>query len=373
MKITKRLFSLLLALLLVAPVLQVPSYAADLGSTAPQVENENTLSEVELQGINSVPKMTTESIISVAAGAGDHCLTFYSATAFSLRKNARCTYDGDLQCLQGNPAESGWEVWSETNQEAAIAATLYNGAYYVSIRGDDNVYVNGPTTDSFAFDNCFDTYGYSTGEIYCEGDVNYILSYDREETDSITCAYALGGLFTNFQNLVTAPTTKASELGTGAFYRLFYYCIGLRQAPDIEANILGQKALSNMFCYCTFATPPIIAATVYYAGAMEKTFTSNQSLLYPADINSHATLDSSVTSADPALNGTYLACRNLYVFKTPTVHNDHPYDRPWYYPFQYDDVTDTDIYVNARKPFFNTGTPDLALESETMYYIYNTN
>ena len=377
MKITKRLFSLLLALLLVAPVLQVPSYAADLGSTAPQVENENTLSEVELQGIKSVPKMTTQSIISVAAGAGDHCLTFYSATPFSLRRNKRCKYDGEIQALAGDPSGSGWAVWAKTTEDSSFEAAAFDGAYYVSIRGDDNTYVNGPEPSaSYLYDGCFDTYGYSTDDIYCQGDVNYILSYEREATEEITTDYALAGLFSGWKNIVTVPTANALALGTGALWRTYFYNSAARQFPTLPAEVLGIDALYCTFGYWTLTTPPIILAKYYCPDAMRQTFSGCQQLLYPAEVDPEAEMDEAVTADHPPMSGAYIGCRALHIFTAPTTHNSHPYNKPWYYPFNTTDTPDeerapTDYAGMALRAFRNCGST-VNLTPKTTYYIYNT-
>ena len=113
MKITKKLFSLLLALLLVAPAFTMRSYGASVGNVEPKMESKDS--------IFALPTIHEDAPLSVADGAGDHCITFYSLTEFSISHentnnssaNSELGINQKLYVRAGNP--KGTQEWTEVD------------------------------------------------------------------------------------------------------------------------------------------------------------------------------------------------------------------------------------------------------------------
>ena len=309
-----KIISIILALSLIIPLFRANVSANGYYNTEIDfLTNQQTQSNV---------KINDESTLTPAEGSGNHCLTFYSSSPFTMHRGEHLTGQRLLQYLPGNPLnDSNWLEVSTSSGTVSFDAAEYNGLYYVSLRGKNDALNNSISSPKGAI--------YATGlDIYCTGDIGYLLDYENNITT--VPDYGFKGLFVGFDNLKTPPTLSAKQVGWHSYTGLFSGCTSLEVAPDLPATTITNCSYLYMFRNCiSLKEPPKVSALAIEEKCFSYMFENCTSLLYPFDFVYTSSLGKYLFTF------MYRGCTSLKIFTEPTKVDGIKYDRPWVMPDSY--------------------------------------
>ncbi len=150
--------------------------------------------------------------------------------------------------LQYNKNNSDWQSYTPGTQIA-----LSNEGDYVRFRGNNTAF-NASNHVSL------------TGKVACSGNVMSLrLDEDgRDQGLSYGCFYCM---FLSCTGLTAAPELPETTLADGCYERMFFGCGNLTTAPELPATILAEQCYSYMFASCgNLTTAPELPATTLAYG-----------------------------------------------------------------------------------------------------------
>ena len=255
-KSSKKIFSIILTLVLVTSVLSPNALAANILDTQDCfVDNKTESASTDKD--TKQDTTSTKSTLTINTGSDYTHLTFYSSAAFTLTKGSTLVFDGSLQYLLGDASSSDWQDWTGSGVESSIDAALSGDKYYVHLRGINNTYVKSTELETGIRS--------TTGpDIYCEGNIETLLDYNTVKNgDHPTMAEeAFKYLFGNFNTLISPPALPATNLTKNCYMSMFRKCTKLASLPDLPATTVTYGCYRGMFAQCKAITSvPIFKAT----------------------------------------------------------------------------------------------------------------
>lgn len=121
-------------------------------------------------------------------------------------------------------------------------------------------------------------------EVSCTGDIRTLINH--EFYDVCSSKYAkFYNLFSDCQNLISAPELPATTLAAGCYSGMFSGCTALKNAPELPATILAEGCYSGMFEGCTSLTEaPKLPATTLAEGCYGGMFEGCTSLVISPEL-----------------------------------------------------------------------------------------
>ena len=120
---------------------------------------------------------------------------------------------------------------------------------------------NSQGTATNSSDYSYIRFGNET-QVACTGDIRTLIDYENYTTVN-TGSARFCYLFTDCNQLITAPALPATTLASYCYYRMFYGCTSLTSPPVIPATTLTSTCYSGMFSGCTSLTSaPALPATI---------------------------------------------------------------------------------------------------------------
>ena len=93
----------------------------------------------------------------------------------------------------------------------------------------------------------------ASNNIYCRGEIMYLLSENWRKTNTQTSMNQFVALFKNFTKLLTAPEMNMKRISMGDCSYMFYGCSGLTDGPtmDVGSSLNTMSAMTYMFYNCS--------------------------------------------------------------------------------------------------------------------------
>ena len=287
----------LITIILIITSTPINSGAVDLnkntlGDNLVSVSTESTNLSTDKSLASSIK--VTDNLIKTyepSSFAGQNCITFYSASEFSLTKTSYFSTDGTIEYRLGNPSINNWSAWTN----ATIAATRADDSlYYISLRGTNATYVTTSykikdyDNDSVASPPLTLT---ATKLVDCTGYIENLLDYQTMASGNIPTmaeSQVFASLFKDFEMLSSAPSFAATNIsGIVSCYReMFKGCISLKESPVLPALEIANFAYEFMFKDCFSLTKMNeICATKSGLMACERMFNNCSALEHAQDLN----------------------------------------------------------------------------------------
>jgi len=226
----------------------------------------------------------------------DDCITFTSASSFTLKTVGRSKYwDGTLWT---STDKTNWTEWNGTAVTAAKAGDTYN-LYVRGNTSNTKITGDGDWGCGWDVDGC-------EASIACSGNIETLRGATGNAPSptpmaekcywemfqycrSLTAApalpatalanYCYGHMFRDCRSLTTAPALPATTLAKGCYYCMFYGCTSLMAAFALPAMTLADWCYSDMFYGCTALTAaPALPATALTYGCYDLMFADCRSL-----------------------------------------------------------------------------------------------
>lgn len=182
---------------------------------------------------------------------------FYSATRFKVTLNGATASPWEKGSLYFSRDTYTWSAWDGTTAINATTKGIDN-QYHIYMRGYNSglrCYYSGSESWHHPF-----KFGVSSA-IYSKGYLAHLVDYTADvNTIKTYNIYAFAGLFSQCDNLITAPSLKGIDAGSNSSYGFIYLfenCTKLETLPKIYASnpnnttSFGYNQLTNMFIGCS--------------------------------------------------------------------------------------------------------------------------
>ena len=210
----------------------------------------------------------------------ERCVRFYSSSSFKVKlanSGGTASWDGSIEStVSGSVASlSGWHPYTAGTELTADLVSYGNGLsrYEISFRGIGNTRLS-----TAANLNGSSTFTITGTDVYCEGDLLYLLDYTA--TSSYSAAnYTYAYLFYNCAALKSAPKMTLAILPSYCYYYTYGSCTNLETSTSISIfeayPMLSHTGFASgstyncsyMFSGCTKITaatlPSLISFTNY--------------------------------------------------------------------------------------------------------------
>ena len=337
--------------------------------------------DISFNTSTNISDSSTDINDNIVDTAGHECITFYSDSLFNIVKSQVLSYNGTLEYCLGNP-NGTWVTWTAENTLSTLNAVLYNGTYYISLRGIHNYYITPSVPIEEETRAIYSTQG---SNINCVGNIETLLDYKELANNEYRFANSntFTGLFYCFDTLVSAPSLPrltlkekcyedmfsgcsslllppslpSTTLASRCYFGMFSNCTSLQECPELPATTLENRCYTDMFRGCHSLTKGVdLNADAVARYAYCSMFEDCINLLYPCDIK--ATKDNSGYDLDFMFYG----CSALRIYHEPTTFSDTMnYNRPW--------RVDIPNPAGILSQVFNGCAAAVDLKGETTFYI----
>lgn len=148
------------------------------------------------------------------------------------------------------------------------------------------------------------TFGDTTGEVQCTGDIRTLIDYDNYY-DVNTSTAIFSGLLSGFTQLNSAPKLPIMELASFCYHSMFNGCTSLTTAPELPASRLATFCYTSMFKECTsLVSAPVLPATILEHACYHNMFFKCTSLTLAPELNA-------TTLAEHCYNSMFCYCSKL--------------------------------------------------------------
>ena len=274
-------------------------------------------------------------------------LTFLSedSSGFQLYViNRTKSWDGTLYYSTDT---ANWTIWDGTT-------ILRSNGGMLHLRGSGNSKITGATNDSARW-------VFSNRRIRCVGNIETLLDWETVASGQHPqMAYrCYSYMFSNCQNLTSAPELPATTLAEGCYMGMFNGSTSLTSAPELPATTLAERCYSNMFWGCTsLTTAPKLPATTLAGSCYYLMFYNCTSLTVLPELPA-------TTLRLRCYSYMFDGCTMLKVSETQDSTYAYPYRIPTSGAGTTASGALTDMFSNTGGPL--TGTPSI---NSTYYTVH---